>query len=459
MELTRLKGRWIRKGSERSCVRLENKETRDMVKMRCFTAILAVVVVLGLLTGCSYNKTNDAQIYVETSSVSSSTSEETVSVRFLGYRADAMNLVAIENAIHEFMEENPDIEIMYEGIKGEPYIDAFRLRAESNNLDDLFMIFHDQFLTLAPQGKLADLSDLSTIDGYSSLAKTQFIESDGKVYNLPTSIAAFGMYVNLDMLKENGFEVPTNWTEFSEQCDYFKSKGITPIIGNNYTTLYTLMEAKGLYPIYQREDSAQLIEAFNSGEADLVEYLDDGVELVGIMLEKGWFDVDELKSTNQTSDDLALFAQGNRPFMITGGWASQRLLKLEPNFEFAVYPYPVLEDASILVLNVATCLSVNAESDCVDEAKKFLEYLTQPDVIYEYCDTQSIYSPLADDRLPSDETVAPSARHLSTGPNVIGSDFRLKLPIDNATKAVGEAMLDGMHTEDAIKLLRELFAQ
>lgn len=108
-------------------------------------------------------------------------------------------MVAIESAIHGFMKENPDIAINYEGVKGEAYVSALELRAEDDNLGDLFMVLHRQLLTLSEQGRLADLSDLSTIDGYSDLTKTQFAEKDGKVYNLPGSIMAFGMYVNEDM--------------------------------------------------------------------------------------------------------------------------------------------------------------------------------------------------------------------------------------------------------------------
>ena len=80
-------------------------------------------------------------------------------------------------------------------------------------------------------------------------------------------------------------------------------------------------------------------------------------------------------------------------------------------------------------------------------------------MIYEYCDTQSCYTPLGDNRVPSDETIAPSAEYLLSGREIIGSDYRLKLPFDNAEKAVGEAMLDGMSTEDAVKLLGELMKQ
>lgn len=426
---------------------------------RLLATALMTMMSLSLLAACGQNVSDDAQIYGEKITTASQTLSECVTVNFLGFKADAMNLTAIENAIHGFMKENPGIKVEYEGIKGSAYWEVLALRLENHALDDIVMVDHDRVLELVPEGKLADLSDLSTIDGFSEMAKSQFTEKDGKVYFLPTHISTYGMYVNLDLLEENGFDVPVCWSEFSEQCNYFKSKGITPVIGNNYSTLRCLMSARSLYPIYEMDNVAEMMEAFNSGKADIMEYLKDGVQMVGTMLEKGWFDKEELLNTAQTSEDLALFAKGERPFLITGGWASQRLMDMGPQCSYAIYPFPVLEDGSVLVMDVNACVSVSADSDNLEEGKKFVEYLTQPDVIFEFCDTQSSYTPLEDDRTPSDQTIAPSAEYLFNGRNIIGSDYRLKLPLDHAEKTVGEAMLNGMNTEDAVKLLSELIKQ
>ncbi len=163
-----------------------------------------------------------------------------------------------------------------------------------------------------------------------------------------------------------------------------------------------------------------------------------------------------MKNTAQTSDDLELFSAGDRPFLITGGWASQRLMSMEPNFEYGIHPFPILPEGSVLVMDVNTCISVAANSEHLEITKGFVEYFTQPDVIFEYCNGQSCYTPLADDRAPSDKTIVPSAPYLSNGQSIIGSDYRLNLPLDNSEKEVGAAMLDGMSTQDAIVKLAEL---
>jgi raffinose/stachyose/melibiose transport system substrate-binding protein len=421
----------------------------------CFVIVLCAA----LLTGCGSSTSLGGKntIYIEEADVEETAAEaEEIQLNFFGFKVDAWNMTAIESALQGYMEENPDIRISYEGIKSSEYWDVFDTRAANDELDDIVMVHHDDVVSLKNEGKLADLSDLGTLSNFSEMAKTQFMESDGSVYFIPTQISTFGLYVNYDMLKEYGMDVPTNWSEFEEVCDTFVENGIVPIVGNYFTTWRSLIAAKSLYPVYQMEHPEEMIEKFNTGEVDIVDYLSDGIDMVGEMLDRGWFDKEEALATAPTSDDLVLFSKGDRPFMITGGWASPRLMELNPEFEYGIHPFPILEDGSVLVMNVDTCISVPSYGDNVDIAKDFVEYLTQPDVIMDYCNTQSSYTPLEDERTPSDETIAPSVEYLFNGQSVIGSDYRLELPLDNAEQEVGKAMLSGMTTDEAKIKIAEL---
>jgi raffinose/stachyose/melibiose transport system substrate-binding protein len=417
--------------------------------------LLPVGMCVSLLCGCSSTAIGGKNSsYIEDAEAESQAEE--ISLTFFGFKADTLNLTAIESALQGYMAENPNVTISYEGLKSSAYWDVFDTRAENDDMDNIVMVHHDDVVKLKSEGKLCDLSDLSTISNFSDMARSQFTESDGSVYFLPTQISTFGLYVNYDLLEKYNMEVPTNWEEFSEECDAFVALGIVPIIGNNFTTWRSLIAAKGLYPVYQMEHPEEMIEKFNSGEVDIMDYLSDGIDMVGEMLDRGWFDKVEALNTGSTSDDLELFAQGDRPFMITGGWASPRVKALEPAFSYGIYPFPILEDGSVLVMNVDTCISVAAHADYADEAKDFVEYLTQPDVIMDYCNSQSSYTPLDDDRTPTDETIAPSVEYLFNGQSVIGSDYRLNLPLDNAENEIGQDMLSGMSPEEAKEKMEEL---
>lgn len=418
-------------------------------RKKLLTGILSAALTLTLFAGCSSRQTSGI---VMESSTEPTAAAKTV-VKFFGFKADALNLTAIEDALNKFMAANLDIYISYEGIKGKPYWEAFDLRQKNHTLDDIIMLDHDHILSLTKENRLADLSDISTLDNYIPWAREQFTDkSSGAVYYLPTCIATYNLFINTDLLKKHNLTLPTNMAEFTKACDYFKSLGITPIIANNYASLGTMAIAKGMFPVYQAENVVAEIEKFNTGKADLAEQLRPGLELIASMKEKGWIDPEEVIATAQTSDDLKIFSKGERPFMISGGWASPRL---KVDFSYGVYPYPVLDDGSVSVMRIDTCIGISSESENIEDAKKMIEFLTQLDVMWKYCDSQSSYSPLKDGRIPSDPAIVPSVEYLTNGRYVLQSDYNLRCPLESAIYECTLEMMEGMNTEDAMAFLRE----
>lgn len=421
-----------------------------MRKGICKIALLmSCVIILGMLSGCLQNE-KETVILDDRVNIAWETEKE---ITFLGFRVDAWKLIAIENALHGFMDENQNVTATYEGIKEPLYWNILEKRSQAGVLDDVIMIDHDHVLKLAEKGQLADLSDLSTIDNFSDMVKGQFANEQGEVYFLPTCISTYGLYVNYDLLEKHNQKIPQNFKEFAQVCNYFTKQGITPIVANNYSSLRSLIVAKGLYPIYQKENPLMEIEKFNNGEADLAECLRPGIEMAEKMIVSGWVDAQEVLSTEPISDDLDIFAEGERPFMITGGWGSSKLAVMNPAFSYGVYPFPILEDGCVLVLDMNTCISVNADSKDLEEAKKFVEYMTQPDIMWEYCDSQSSYTPLKDNKMPSDAALAPSVEYMLNGQYMIGSDHNLKILLDEALIESSTQMLKGMSAERAIDLL------
>lgn len=422
-----------------------------MKTQKCVIAMLAAcMTVLAMAGGCGKEQ-QDSQIFLY-----DPVEEQTdITLSMFGYKADSLNLLAIEDTLHGFMEQKPGVNITYEGIKGSAYWDALTKRADSGTLDDIIMVDHDRVVDFSSRGLLADLSGLPELDNYSELAGSQFLNEDGSVWFLPTCICAYGLYVNYDLLEADGQAVPTDWEEFAAVCDYYAAQGCAPVIVNNYSSLRVLMAAKGMFDVYQSKDTAAEISAFNAGEKDLAGQLAPGVEMVCEMIKRGWINCSEGLSTTQTDGDLKLFVQGDRPFMVTGAWASPRVADMEPGFTYGVHPFPILEDGSVLVVDVATCVAVSAGSAHQAETIDFIAYVIQPDVIWNYCESQSSYSPLKDNRTPADNAVAPLTEYLSNGRSVIGSDYRLTLPMDTALVECATALLRGADTEEAETILME----
>lgn len=415
-----------------------------------YPVLLAASLAGGTLCGCFAGRGENIIFDSEQQVVVPQTN-----LTFFGYKYEAINVEAIEDSLHSFMDEYPEISISYDGIKSPEYFDVLEKRLATGNADDIFMVDHTRLLELENQVRLADLSDLATLNQFSDLAKSQ-IQAMGTIDYLPTSISAFGLYCNLDLLKEHGQKVPGTLAELEAVCSYFVSQGISPIVANNDISLKTAVIAKALLPVYQESAPVSHLERFNDGRENLAEALRPGFELVEQMIEEGWVDASEALVTAKTKDDLVLFAKGDRPFLMTGVWAVPRLRELNPDFQFEVCPYPIMEDGRVLVINVDTRISVNADGGHVEEAKQFVEYLTQPDVMWEFVNSQSSFSPLKENRLADDEAIKSIGPYLTNGRSVLGSDDNLQIPIWDLTRQCVAGMLKGDDAQAAVTHMEQL---
>ena len=366
---------------------------------------MGILIAALFLTGCGRQKITS----YEPDTTHASLPE--TKLTFFGYKYEAINVTAIEDSLRDFMQENEHISITYEGIKGVDYYEVLDKR-------------------------------ISTKNG-----------------NVPTSISAFGLYCNEDLLKKHKQKIPKNLQEFMDVCAYFKNKGITPIVANNDISLKTIILAKGLYPVYQQQDKDAAMEQFNTGERDLAKTLEPGFTLVEEMIQRGYVDADEALKTEKTKDDLILFAKGEQPFMLTGAWAAPRLRDLQPKFTFSIHPYPILEDGCAMVINIDTRISVNANSPHVKEAKQFVEYLTQKDVLWKFVNSQSSFSPLKDEQMAQDIAIQPMEPYLTNGRSVIGADDNLIYPIWNLTRESTQKLLKKEERASVLADLRKQLAQ
>lgn len=398
------------------------------------------LITILLLAGC---KSGSSKVTYDTME------EEPVVLTFFGNKYETENVTVIEEILSGFMKENPDIRVSYESLKGAEYYDALSKRMKAGKGDDVFMVNHDAVLELKKTGQLAELSGLGTISNYADSMLGQ-MEEDGGIYWMPTSVSVFGLYCNLDLLKKYGQDVPANLEEWEKVCGIFKEHGITPIIANNDISLKTLAIGRGFFNVYQENRQKEVFERINTGRETLSQYLEPGFSLAESLIEKGYIDKEKALHTMKTSDDLIEFAKGESPFMLTGAWAAGRLSGMEPKFDFQVFPYPVLPDGSLAVINADTRLSVNADSEHPDAAIKFVEYFTRPDNIQKFADQQCSLSPLKNSMSSSVDEISPLISCYQSGRTVIGTDALLDLSIWNMTAEVSQKLLSGETVEKAM---------
>lgn len=385
------------------------------------------------------------------------TDEETEPRRltFVGNKAGTFNLLAMENTLHEYLDAHRDVVITYEGIKGDPYWTALDRRRATGHLDDLFMIDHDRVIEMGPEGDLLDLSGVKGLANFTEDARTQFTNPDGSVWLVPTCISAYGLYCNSTLLAEKDVKPPTTWQELLAACETLGCAEGRPIVCNNSASLRSLVLAATLLPVYQRPDAADVIRAYNDDVPGLCALFRPGLARVRELLDRGYVDGAEVLVTEQTADDLELFCSGERPFMAAASWMSPRASGDAPEMTFTIVAHPMADDGPVLVTDVNNCIAVNAASEYTSDALSFMEHLCNPDVVWDFCETQTSFSPIeGETRTLADETLAPCMETLAAGRVVIASDYRLTVPVDTALRKACASLCSGATVNEAEAVLQ-----
>ena len=377
-----------------------------------------------------------------------------IELNFYGYKTEAINVVAIEEILQAYMDKNPNITITYESVKGTEYYEILKKRLASNNYDDIFMIDEDNLQQLTNYNYFEDLSKLKTIKNFNTNSLEQMVQPDNTIPYIPTSISAFGLYCNLDLLEKHHQSVPKNNQEFMAVCQYFIEQGITPIIANNDISLKTIALAKGLYPIYQSPEKDRIIASLNQDPSILCNYLKEGYQYVKQLIDNKFIDAATTLKTEKTADDLIQFEENKNPFMLTGAWASVRVEKSSPDLNFKVYPYPILDDGAILVSNIDTRVCINAKGPHITEAKKFIEYLSQEDVMWKFVNSQSSFSPLKEQRIADDPKIQELSPYLTSEKTILGSDSNINLPLWSLTHEGITQLLTGNSIDSELEIIK-----
>ncbi len=408
----------------------------------------AAITAAALLGSCGYMANTDKSIIV-------TDKPQVTKITFFGNKYKETNVKVIDDIIKGFMKKNPGIEVKYEGLKGGEYYEVLRKRMETGNGDDVFVVDSDTMRILENNHQLADLSGASVIQKYSDLVKNQITNSDGTVYMLPTTVSMFGLYCNMNLLKEHNKAVPQNMSEFEDICEYFKQQGMTPLVANNDDSLKVIAYGRNFYDYYKNGEAEDIINKVNSGEEKLSTYLRPGFEKAEEFIKKGYVNSEEALNSYRASDDLKLFERGNSPFMICGAWAEPRLADEAPNLNFSVYPLPVLDDGSVVVINPGVRLAVNENSKHKDEAIKFVEYFTEEENINKFSDEQCSLNPIKNSRLPAVKHIQPLVEAYKDKQVVIGSDTRFNAPIWDYGMEISRGLLMGKPLDELMNWLDE----
>lgn len=287
--------------------------------------MMAAMVAL-LLAGCGGGN--------ETSGGNGNKGEKVSITIWHNWTGQDAKAVAMRKIIEDFRTENPDIEVIDEGLPTDGLRTRLRTVAAANEMPDLFVMWPDAMTKEFVKGDLLQPIDEelnanpdwknnfipNALDGYTV---------DGKIYSVPMNLAPSSfIYYNDALFKEHNVKVPETWAELETAIQTFNDKGVIPIVLGNKTnwvaqsTIFSTLADRITGTDWFLKAVEQNGAKFTDPE--FVEALATLQELG----EKGAFQ-DGFNSIDETQM-MQLYFQGKAAMVINGGWALANLVNNAP---------------------------------------------------------------------------------------------------------------------------------
>lgn len=300
----------------------------------------------------------------------------------------------MESLIADFEVANPDIKVEINAPADAGTV--LKARLAKNDMPDLVAVGAD-----ATYGSLVDGDMLTDLTGDNAISNIQDSYLDmlhgiakddkGKIYGVPYATNADGVLYNKDMFKELGLEVPKTWDELMSVCEKVKGAGKLPF----YLTLKDSWTGLCFWNVIASD--LQPESFLNDKKAGKVKFEDTHKEAVDKMEAIGKLGQDDILGVGY-DDGNAAFAQGKSAMYLQGNWAISEIKKSNPNMNVGMFPLPVSNDISKnkVISGIDVLFAVSKNTKHSEEAKKFIEFMTNKDNAQKYVNDQFVFSAVKD---------------------------------------------------------------
>ncbi len=229
------------------------------------------------------------------------------------------NRHAYEAAIADMQAKYPEVTFTWEAFENQSYKTKIKAAVSADEMPDIFFTWSCAFLgDFVEAGKVYCLDD--AYENYKSeLPEVMLGNStyNGKHYGVPTTMNIVGLFANMDLLKEAGYEeIPGTYDEFIACCDALKAKGIIPF---GCAGKETWCVTEYLESVIEKSAGADTLNDIFLGKASWNNTdVADAVDIFQGLVNNGYFDPSGIGLTNDEVKNN--FMAGKYAFYMNGTW-------------------------------------------------------------------------------------------------------------------------------------------
>ena len=315
--------------------------------------------------------------------------------------SDPAPRAAFQTMVARFEEEYPDIEVTLNTFDHEAYKTAIRNFLAADPPDVALWFAGNRMRFFVDQGLILDVSDLWDEAGFNDTmasSKSAFTV-DGKQYGVPWGYYQWGVFYRRDVFDQYGLNVPASWEEFVSAGDTLIENGITPVsIGTKF-----LWTAAGWFDYLNlRINGYDFHMQLTAGE---VPYTDPRLDRVfdtwRELIERGFF-LDN-HATYSWQEAQAPFINGSAAMYLIGNFFVPDLVSAGVIDDVGFFQFPAINSEVGIYEDAPTeAYLIPSGAENVEEAKLFIEFVSQADVLADFAYEVGNIPPNSESRPPED---------------------------------------------------------
>ena len=311
-----------------------------------------------------------------------------------------------DTIIPAFNEQHPDIEVVFKPTPPADYNASLNAKLAGGTAGDLITCRpFDASLDLYNKGHLLPLNDLEGLENFSDVAKSAWQTDDGETtFCMPMASVIHGFIYNKEAFEELGLEEPKTITEFMQVLQKIEEDGgyIPLAMGTADQWEAATMGFQNIGPNFWK------------GEAGRKGLIEGSEKLTDEQYVKVWQQLAEWApymgrgyKAQKYPDSQNLFTLGRAAIYPAGSW-DITTFNNQADFEFGAFPPPLPEgqDRCYISDHTDIALGVNANSDQVEQAKVFLEWVASPEFAQLYANSLPGFFPLSKHKVELTDPVA-----------------------------------------------------
>ncbi len=304
-------------------------------------------------------------------------SSEPITLEFQSLSDQPAAIEATEQIVAAWNEENPDVQVEIVPAGWDGIYDKLITQFNGGAAPDIIHYEAASIVPFARDGYLADLSEHMSEDRAADIPEgiLSAVTVDEQVVAYPTELQSYMVFANKALLDAAGVEVPTGDTMTWDELQEIAAATTT---GGTFGLGWGLKSPTAAFMTMSPAFGGAFFDG-TGADAELV--VDEGElaipQIVAEMRDAGH--ISPVTLTQTGSETLASFYAGEVAMTIQGSFQAANIAVDAPEgFEWVVLPPLEGPEGAGQAANPQT-LSVNIDSEHVEESAAFLEFFTEPE--------------------------------------------------------------------------------